>query len=112
MGVKHRIPHDLDIDLARKATHKALVTYRDQFPEFKPTGRWLDDDHATLEFHPPGATMRGSVRVGEGVVELELEVPFLFRPFRKQALRVIEAEVKEWIEKAKAGELDDVEIED
>ena len=38
-------------------------------------------------------------------IELELDVPFLFRPFRKQAIRVIEEEVQEWIEKAKAGDL-------
>ena len=40
-------------------------------------------------------------------VELELEVPFLFRPFRKAAIRIIEGEIRQWIARAEAGELDD-----
>jgi hypothetical protein len=107
MGVKHRIPHDLDHALARRVTRRALETYRDQFPEYKPQGQWLDEDHARLSISPPGGTLIGDVVVTDDAVELELEVPFLFRPFRKQAIKVIEDEVQEWIARAKAGELDD-----
>ena len=38
-------------------------------------------------------------------IELELDVPLLFRPFRKKAISIIEAEVRAWIDRAKAGEL-------
>lgn len=105
MADKHRIVHDLDHALARTVTRKALDSYRDQFPELKPGGEWLDEDHARLWFHAPGARLEGRVKVLSAAIELELDVPFLFRPFRKQAIRVIEEEVQEWIEKAKAGEL-------
>lgn len=107
MPVQHRIPHDLDLDLARRVTAKALEAYRAQFPQFRPTGEWVTPDHARIAFSPPGATLRGELRVHPRHIDLTLEVPLLFRPFRKQAIQVIEAEVKEWIDKAKAGALDD-----
>ena len=106
MAVQHRIPHDLDLDLARRVTRKALESYRAQFPQFKPTGEWVTADHARIAFSPPGATLRGELHVHVGHIDLSLEVPLLFRPFRKQAIEVIEGEVREWIAKARAGELD------
>lgn len=106
MADKHRIAHDLDHETARRVARKALDTYKAQFPELKPGGEWTDEDHAHLWFSAPGARLEGSVKVLASAIELELDVPFLFRPFRKQAVRVIEAEVREWIERAKAGELD------
>jgi hypothetical protein len=36
---------------------------------------------------------------------MELNVPFLLRPFQKTALGVIENEIKRWIDKAKAGKV-------
>lgn len=105
MAEKHRIPHDLDHPLARRVARRALESYRDQFPELKPGGEWTDPDHARLWFTAPGARLEGRVKVLASAIELELDVPFLFRPFRKQAIRVIEEEVREWIERAKAGEL-------
>jgi hypothetical protein len=106
MALKHRIPHDLSLDLARRATAKALDTYRAQFPQFKPGGEWTDADHARLWFSPPGSRLEGAVTVQRDAIELELEVPLLLRPFRTKAIAVIEAEVQRWIAKAKAGELD------
>jgi hypothetical protein len=38
-------------------------------------------------------------------VEMDLDVPFIFRPFKSRALGLIETEVITWIEKAKNGEL-------
>jgi len=105
MADKHRILHDLDHDLARRVARRALETYRDQFPELKPGGEWLDADRARLWFTAPGAKIEGRVRVLADAIELELDVPFLFRPFRKQAVKVIESEVQEWISRAKSGEL-------
>jgi hypothetical protein len=106
--MKHRIPHDLSHDLARKAVRKALETYKSQFPEYKPDGSWKDDDNVRLWFQPPGGRIEGWVRVSAKDVQLDLDrVPFLFRPFKKKAIQVIEGEVKEWIERARKGELDD-----
>jgi len=105
MAVQHRIPHDLDHALARRVVRLALESYQRQFPQFKPGGEWLSDDHAHLWFTPPGSRLEGDLRVHSDHIDLQIEVPLLFRPFRKQAIRVIEAEVREWIAKAQAGEL-------
>lgn len=105
--MKHRIPHDLSHELARKVVRKALETYKAQFPEYKPDGTWRDDDNVRLWFSPPGGRIEGSLQVSGTSVDLELDkVPFLFRPFKKKAIQVIEGEVKEWIERARRGELD------
>ena len=36
---------------------------------------------------------------------MELDVPFLLKPFKGKALGVIEEEIKKWMAKAEAGEL-------
>ena len=38
-------------------------------------------------------------------IEMDLDVPFVLRPFKGKAMGVIEEEIKKWIAKAKAGEL-------
>ncbi len=105
--MKHRIAHSLPHPLARTAVRKALETYQAQFPEYKPGGDWKDENTVRLWFSPPGAKLEGWVRVAGDAIEIELDkVPFLFRPFRKKAIEVIEGEVREWIEKARKGQLD------
>ena len=104
--MKHSIPHDLSHPLARKAVRKALETYKSQFPEFKPDGKWQDDDSVRLWFSPPGGRIEGWVRVNPQNVELDLDkVPFIYKVFKKRAIKVIEDEVKEWIQRARNGEL-------
>ena len=105
--MKHSIPHDLPHETARAVTRKALDSYRDQFPEYQPTGRWETDDVATLSFTVMGNTLLGRVEVRASDIELELKnIPFMFRPFRKAAIEVIEGEIREWIARAKAGKAD------
>jgi hypothetical protein len=48
-------------------------------------------------------TLSGSIEVLPRSIDLDLEVPFLLRPFKSQAVNVIEAEIREWIDKARAG---------
>ena len=104
--MKHAIPHDLDHDLARRATRAALDSYAKDFAEYQPEGEWLDDDRATVRFTVMGRTISGRVQVTGADVQLELNsVPFIFRPFRKQAIEVIENEIRGWIQKARDGEL-------
>ena len=38
-------------------------------------------------------------------VTLDLDVPFLLKPFKSKALEVIEREIKVWVAKAKRGEI-------
>ncbi|MCO4743204.1 MAG: polyhydroxyalkanoic acid system family protein [Proteobacteria bacterium] len=107
MALKHSIPHDLGLELGRKVTARALESYRDDFAEYSPQGRWVSADRAEVSFSVAGKTLAGAVDVKARVIELELKVPFLFRPFKSIAIGVIENEIREWINRAKAGELDE-----
>ncbi|MED5373183.1 MAG: polyhydroxyalkanoic acid system family protein [Myxococcota bacterium] len=104
--MKHRIPHDLGQELARKATQRALETYRDEFPEVEPEGRWLSPDRAEIAVTLAGKRLRANLDVLKDAVDIDMDVPLVFRPFRKQAIAVIEKEILVWIEKARRGELD------
>lgn len=105
MAAKHRIPHGLDHDLARKATQHALESYKNRFAEHNPQGRWVTDDRAELSFTVAGKTLEGVVEVEPKDIALELEVPFIFRVFKGQAMEIIEKEIREWIARARNGEL-------
>jgi len=105
--MKHRIAHDLSLDLARRATRAALDAYKSSFPQFSPGGRWTSDDRAEVWFVTPVGRIEGAVTVETSAVLLALDkLPWAARPFRRQAVRIVEDEVKLWIDKAKKGELD------
>lgn len=107
MAVKHVIRHDLGIELARKATRKALESYKAALPDYDPRGRWVTDDRAEVQFTVLGRTLSGTVDVRQHEVALHLEVPFLFRAFQGIALKVVEDEIAMWLEKARTGRLDE-----
>jgi len=107
MAVKHVIRHNLGLDLARKATRHALESYRKALPDYDPRGRWVTNDRAEVQFTVLGKTLTGSVDVRPSEVALHLEVPFLFRAFQGVAMKVVEQEIQTWLDKAKAGDLDD-----
>ena len=102
--MKHTIPHDLTPALARQAGEKALESYKAKFPEYHPNAVWTGDT-ANVSFKVKGVSLSGRMAIVGPVIELELDVPFLFRPFQKKAIEVIEREVMEWLVKAKAGQL-------
>jgi Putative polyhydroxyalkanoic acid system protein (PHA_gran_rgn) len=103
--MKHVIPHDLDLATAKRATDRAFEEYKRRFPGYQPSLRWADERGADVGFNVKGIQLSGTVRIEEKSVELDLDVPFLFRPFQKIALEVIEREVRVWLEKARTGEL-------
>lgn len=105
--MKHSVPHDLKHDQAREATRHALESYRARFPEFKPQGQWVSPDRAEISFTAVGNTLKGVVEVLANRIDLELDVPLMMRPFQNKAMAVIEGEIRTWIEKAKAGRLQD-----
>lgn len=104
--MKQVIVHGLDKPLAKKATVKAFESYKERFAEFNPQDTWVTEDKADVSFSVKGVALKGGIEVREKEIELELTVPLLLRPFQKRALGVIEEEVREWVEKARKGELD------
>jgi hypothetical protein len=103
--MKHQIQHDLDAGLAKTVADRAFESYRARFAEYRPSMVWTSDGDAKIEFQIKGFKLSGGISVRPRTIDLELDVPFIFRLFKSRALDVIEREVRYWIGKAKAGEL-------
>lgn len=101
--MKHSVAHDLGQERARKVTEQALGSYAAKFTKYAPKTTWTTPNKAAISFSVKGMTLSGSVEIHEKSIDLELDVPFLLRPFQGQAISVIEGEIKEWLEKEKAS---------
>ena len=103
--MKQVIPHDLDMPTAKRVVDRAFAEYQSRYPDYQPSLRWVSDQQADVAFNAKGIKLSGAMSLEPGSITLDLDVPFLFRPFQKKALEVIEREVRVWLEKARAGEL-------
>ena len=103
--MKHSVPHDLSPDLAKQAARSALDSYAKRFAEYSPKVNWTQENRADIAFSVKGVNLSGFLEVGDKAIDMDLDVPFLLRPFKSKAMGVIEGEIKEWIGKAKNGAL-------
>ena len=103
--MKHAVPHDLGQERAKQAAEAAIASYTQKFAKYNPKARWVSPTRADISFGIKGMTLSGSLEVLPKSIELDLDVPFLLRPFKGQAIGVIEDEIREWIEKARNGSL-------
>lgn len=103
--MKHVIKHDLEPSVARRATQSAFDAYAKRFADYNPKANWLSEDHAKVSFSAKGLTLKGDFQLRPGEILMDLDVPFLLRPFQGRAVKVVEDEIKEWVEKAKRGEV-------
>jgi hypothetical protein len=103
--MKHVVPHGLGQDKAKQVALAAIDSYSNRFAKYNPSARWLDDRRAEISFNVKGMSLSGMLEVNPSDIKMDLDVPFLLRPFKGTALGVIEEEVQKWISKAKAGEI-------
>jgi hypothetical protein len=101
--MKHTVSHDLGQERAKKVTEAALSSYGQKFAKYSPKTTWTSASRAQIAFSVKGMSLSGSVEVKDRSIELELDVPFLLRPFQGQAISVIEGEIKTWLDKEKAS---------
>ncbi len=106
MGMKHQIHHGLDLPLAKKAIDKAMEAYSARFSEFNPTFGWVTEHKGELGFKAKGVKVEGHVEIVGPEVYVDLDVPFILRIFKGRAIEIIDREVRSWVERARAGELD------
>lgn len=102
--MKHVVPHDLGQEKAKEVAQAAFQSYRERFAKYNPQANW-NDQHADISFSVKGFSLKGSLDVNPKNIEMELDVPFVLKPFKGKALGVIEEEINKWAAKAKAGEL-------
>jgi hypothetical protein len=101
--MKHTVSHDLGQERAKKVTEAALASYAEKFAKYSPKTTWTSPNRAQIAFSVKGMSLTGSVEVKDSTIELDLDVPFLLRPFQGQAVSVIEGEIKSWLAKEKAN---------
>jgi hypothetical protein len=102
--IDHTVPHKVGRELAKKATVAAMDSYATKYGAYSPITTWTGDYTATVAFSVKGLSMDGKIEVRDKEIALELDVPFLLRPFRAKALSIIEREIGVWMDRAKAGE--------
>ena len=103
--MKHQVAHGLGRADARKAVHAAFESYQARFAQYQPKVDWVTADLAMVSFTAKGRTFDGSLAVTDTTFVLDLDVPFLLRPFLGQALGTVEAEIGRWVDAARAGRL-------
>ncbi|MBX3126575.1 MAG: polyhydroxyalkanoic acid system family protein [Polyangiaceae bacterium] len=103
--MKHTVTHGLGKDKAKEVAQKAFASYQERYEKYHPKANWVRDDKAEISFSVKGMSLKGSLEVDERDIAMELDVPFVLRPFKGKALGVIEEEIQKWIVKAKNGEL-------
>ncbi len=104
--MKHSVPHTVGQEMAQKVTRAALKSYAERFSEYQPRVTWQTEDQASVGFSVKGMSLSGQVKVRESTIDLEMDVPFLFKPFQKVAMSKIEEEIDGWMAKAKRGEIE------
>jgi isopentenyl diphosphate isomerase/L-lactate dehydrogenase-like FMN-dependent dehydrogenase len=100
--MKHEVSHDLGQAKAREVAQKAFAAYQTKFAEYEPKVNWKTENAADISFCVKGMKLNGEIEVSDKTIGVDLDVPFLLRPFKGKALEVIEAEIREWIGRAKA----------
>ncbi len=100
--MKHSVPHDLGQERAKKVAESALATYAQKYANYNPRVKWTSPNKAEISFKVKGVNLAGALEVLDRSIDLDIDVPFLLRPFKSQALGVIEGEINDWIKKAKA----------
>lgn len=103
--MKHSVSHSLGRETARKVARSAFEAYEKRFAEYHPRTTWKSEDAADISFSAKGISLTGAVAVTDDSIDLNLDVPFLLRPFKGKAIAVIEKEINEWIGKAERGEI-------
>jgi Putative polyhydroxyalkanoic acid system protein (PHA_gran_rgn) len=103
--MKHAVPHNLGKEGAKRVAEAALKSYAERFSQYSASVQWQSPERATIGFEVKGISLKGAVEVQDTAINLELDVPFLMRPFQGKAISIIEEEIRSWIGKSQAGTL-------
>ena len=103
--MEHTIEHDLDLPTAKRAIDGAMKSYAERLSDYSPRFEWTSDSAGEFGFEALGVKVTGELAVDDGKIDVAIDVPFILRPFRKRALAIIEREVRDWVARAKNGEV-------
>lgn len=103
--MKQVVHHDATPEQARQAIDTAAQVYCRKFPQFKPSTEWINERSLRVSFNVRGKTLDANIELLKDRIEMDMDVPLIFLPFRGQAMKLIEGEIRKWLGRAKAGEI-------
>ena len=103
--MKESFAHNIGQEKAKVAASAALESYKKKFPEYQPSFRWASNNRADFSFKVKMSELSGYLNVGDTSIDIDLDVPFYLRMFKKQAMSVIAEQIAFWIKEAKEGRI-------
>jgi hypothetical protein len=103
--MQHAIKHGLTHDQAKATARSAIEQYSQKLAKYSPKIDWQGDSKATIAFTAKGVHIEGALSIEPERFVVDVDIPFLLRPFKARAIEKVEAEAQTWIAKAKAGQL-------
>ena len=103
--MKHSVQHDVGQEKAIRAAKAALAAYQERFGKYDPKADWIAENRAHVSFTAKGITLKGTIEITPKTIEMDLDVPFVLRPFKGAALGKVDAEIGKWIAKARQDEV-------
>lgn len=96
--MRHSVRHTLGPARARDLLDRALGTYRDHYAEYEVRTDWADAETAEVDFTITGRKIGGQIRVCEDCYDIEVDVPWIFRPFRRRIVATVDREFRRWLD--------------
>ncbi len=105
--MKHSVRHTLAPDRAKDLLDRALGAYRQNYAEYDVATSWLDAETAEVGFKVSGTRIGGRITVCDDCYDIDVRVPWIFRPFRRKITATVDEEFRRWLQQeAAADEVD------
>lgn len=95
--IEHVVPHALPPEALRQVALQALDWYQKRYAMYHPTFRWISPSQAHISLSARGVHLSGEVTLRKEEVHITLDVPFVLRIFKKQAIEKINQEAQRWL---------------
>jgi hypothetical protein len=103
--MKHTIDTGLNVPDSKRAIEKAMDEYKARFAEYNPRFDWKTETSGEFGFKAKGVSLAGTISIRENKIDVDMDVPFLFKIFQGKAMDVIKEQVNVWVGRVKAGEV-------
>lgn len=95
--IEHVVPHSLTPEALKQVATQALDWYQKRYAGYQPTLQWISAERAFLSLTARGVNLSGEITLREEEIHIALDVPFVLRVFRKQAIERINQEAQRWL---------------
>ena len=98
--MRHTVRHTLAPDKAKDVLEHALGAYREHYAEYQVETGWADEETAEIGFRMTGKQVRGKIKVCPDCYDIDLELPWMYRPFTQRIAGAVEQELQRWLARA------------